>query len=568
MNVKGLPQGGFNGGVPIGVVSSPFISGKHTELNTILDAFGNDGNRVFLGMLKLWNQYNELPTPMLNLTELTNAIIYTPTLGSSIDTAVPYKIGCPYVKYKDIDSLINKPGFGGSFVPLILSEAYANGDTLTNDLRNGFQVRVHPQTPIVPFGKGDGFVHMVTPASSDPEAYIPHEYLEPGVRWIKIDNRGGEDDTHSSALSNSREGIMQLSHKTGNSYLNISHQITSSADFADIETLRGDGIRNLNLVNYKNMKPSDRDAILNFGITNGDGKLKPGSGIGWMPNVVNKMMREFAMMKEHSMTWAKSYSFVGSGGKLVTVPRGYYQWIKQFGSYHTYSNFRELPNLLKNITGQLFANRKGLPLHERRVKFGMGMGAMIEIQKAFKEQFTSDNPFLIVNDGNNPQLKGMLTGSYDNLAYKPFRITSVEFPEVGEIIIEHRPALDYIDDMNEVKSYTGAFPNSAYMIFVEDITESSFSNMLPKGAEYNVSGDYNNGTNIVQVKPRNYYDTTTFMVGHGCNPSLKAFIGQNPNSQVASMESRGFKIKMETVAEIYVKDPSRTILIEYVPNIY
>ena len=58
------------------------------------------------------------------------------------------------------------------------------------------------------------------------------------------------------------------------------------------------------------------------------------------------------------------------------------------------------------------------------------------------------------------------------------------------------------------------------------------------------------------------------MVGYDCNPSLKAFIGQNPNSQVASMESRGFKIKMETVAEIYVKDPSRTILIEYVPNIY
>lgn len=569
MTRTGLPQGGFNHGVPIGSVSTPYISGTHTELNTILNAFGNDGNRTFVGMLKLWNQYNELPTPILNLTELgkEEAIIYTPSMGSSLDFAVPYKIGIPFVKYKDIEATVDKPGILGSYVPLILSEAYAPGDTLTNDYRNGTQVVVHRTRTIEPFGKGDGFVHWITPASDDPEAYIPHSVLEPGVRWVKLDNRVGEDDTNSSGLSNQREGIAMLSHQTGNSLISVEHHIKSYADFADIAPLaKGTTVRNL--INYSNMSPSDADAIINYGKADAKGGILKGTGIGWMPTIIQRMGVELALMKEHAMTWNKSYSFIGSQGKRVTVPKGYYQWIKQHGSYHTYSNFRELPNLLKNIMGQLFANRKGLPLHQRRAKFKMGMGALIEVQKAFKEQFTSDNPFMIVNDGRNPQLQGMLTGTYDNLTYKPMRITSIEFPEHGLVEIEHSPALDYVDDANEVKRYVGAFPNSSYMIFVEDITEGAFSNMTPKGAEYNVNGGYNNGTNIVQVRPKNYYDSTSFIVGQGCNPTLKRFAGQNPNAQIVSTKDRGFTVLMETVAEIFVKDPSRTVLLEYVPDLY
>lgn len=566
-----MPQAGFNGGVPIGSISTPYVSTKHTELNTILSAFGNDGNRVFLGMLKLWNQYEELPTPMLNLTEMTNAIIYTPTMGSSLDFAVPYKLGLPFVKYKDVDELIRKPGYAGSYVPLILSEdCYTNGDRLTNDLRNGEQVIVSHTVPVVPFSKGDGFVYMVTPASDDPEAFIPHHVLEPGVRWVKIDNRQGEEDTHTSSLvGTNRSGIMQLSHQTGNSEISIGHSIKSYADFTDITSLKG-GPLSLNVANYsaQGMSPQDRDAILNYGEVGPDGKLKKGSFKGWMPTIIDRMMREFAMMKEHSMTWAKSYSFRDAAGKRYYVPKGYYQWIKQHGSYHTYSSFRELPNLLKNIMGQLFANRKGLPVHMRRVKFKMGMGAEIELQKAWMEQFKASNPFQIVNDGRNPQLQGMLSGSYDALKFKNPRVVSYEFPEVGTIEIEHSAALDYIDDATEIRGHTGALPNSSYMIFVEDITEDGFSNMLPKGAEYNVSEPYNNGSNIVQVKPKNYYDTINFIAGSGCNPTLRALTGQNPNSQVVSTFDKGFHVRMLGTAEIFVKDPSRTVLIEYVPNSY
>ena len=314
------------------------------------------------------------------------------------------------------------------------------------------------------------------------------------------------------------------------------------------------------------MSSADLNGIMNIYNVGPDGKT-PTSEARWMPIIINRMMRELAMMKEYSMTWSQSYSFIGQGGKRITVPKGYYQWIKQHGSYYTYSAFRELPNLLKNIVGQLFAGRKGLPLHERRVKFKMGIGAMQELQKAWMEQFKSDNPFLMINDGKNPLLADMLTGTSQNLSYKPIRITSVQFPEVGTIEIEHSPALDYIDDMEEVQAGTGYLPNSAYMIFVEDLTESSFSNLMPKGAVNNVS-DTNNGTNVMQVKPKNFYDTISFIPGVGCNPTLKKFLGMNPNSQFAANKTRGFEVVMETTAEIFVKDPSRSILIEYVPNIF
>lgn len=569
MNKQGLPQGGLNGGVPIGQISSPYVSGQHTEFNTLLRAFGDQSNNVFLGMLRLWRQFDALPTPLLDLTELSGpeAVIYTNGMGSKIEFGVPYDMPMPFVKAKIVDGMIDKPGIGNSYVPLVLSEGiYTNGDFLTNDKRNGTEVRIHPTIPVEPFGKGDSFLYLVTPSSGDPEDYIPHEVLEPGTRWCKIDNRAGEFDTIESSITNpERKGVMLMSHTTGNSTINISHSITSYADFSNIQSMSsGSTIKNVFDYTNENISNADRNALINFGKYEG-GKMK---GIGWAPYIFPKMVMELAIMKEHAMTWAKSGAWIGSNGKRVTRPKGYYQWIKQHGSYYTYNTLRQLPNIIKNAMADMFANSK-IPASQRRAKFRLGTAAFIELQKYMRQQFKIDNPFLIVNDGKNPQLNGILTGSFDSLAFKTPRFVSYEFPEVGQLDIEIDVALDYIDNSNDIKHYdAGYYPNSSYMIFIEDVTSANFTNMKPRNAEYNVAGSYDNGTNVVQVKPRGFYDTVSFKIGKGCNPSLKAFAGQNPNSQIVSSDSNGFQISMQTTAEIFVKDASRIMLIEYVPSKY
>jgi hypothetical protein len=57
----------------------------------------------------------------------------------------------------------------------------------------------------------------------------------------------------------------------------------------------------------------------------------------------------------------------------------------------------------------------------------------------------------------------------------------------------------------------------------------------------------------------------SFKIGSGCNPTLKQYTGQSANSQVVSTSDRGFGVEMLTCGELWVKDPSRVVLLEYKP---
>jgi hypothetical protein len=276
------------------------------------------------------------------------------------------------------------------------------------------------------------------------------------------------------------------------------------------------------------------------------------------------MQMELAYMKEKRLMWGHGAVLQGAGRAKMRVASGYYPQIKNRGSYDTYSDFSQLPNKLKNILGHLYANRHDIPYQKRRAKFRMGAGAMIEMQKAFMTQFKSDNPFTIL--GDHKALEGMLTGSYDALVYKPIRVVSVQYPEVGVVEIVHDPVLDIIDVENPNNPYNGMYPNSSYMVFIEDLTDQDFSDAMPKSG-YNVDSKdaFNNGSNVVMIKPKNYYDTMSFKIGSGCNPTLKQYTGQSANSQVVSTSDRGFGVEMLTCGELWVKDPSRVVLLEYKP---
>jgi hypothetical protein len=566
MIVNGLPGQGMGGGVLIGAKSSPYFSTQHTESNTILDAFGGDGKRMWLGMIQYWNQYNELPTPLLKMTELQGQVLETPGFGAYLDWVLPYKLRKPFVKANIVDTTVQRPGYGGSLVPLVLSDKFAQGDTLTNDKRNGVQVRVSDTHPIESLGAGNGYVHQVSIASNDPEDYIPWEVLEPGVSWFKIDNRSGEFGLHSSSLTNQGMGLIQQSYKTANSELSISHSITSYADQFNVESLSKSAVYP-GLFNYKNMTPADQDAIMNFYNIGPDGKPVKGTNT-WMPSIINKMIVELAMMKEYSLTWAKGFTFTGEGGAKVDVPTGYYHQVKERGVYFQYSDLTNIIGVLKSMVAQLFAGRKGLKIQDRRIKFTMGLGAFQEAQKAFGEYARATNPFQIVNvGGNNPVTNGIFTGDFQNLTYRQPRVVSVEFPEIGLVEIEHNAALDYLDDDNEFQHYTGLLPNSSYIIWVEDLTADEFSNAIPKNAQYNVpAGAAKISANVVQLKPMGYEDTISFIPGRGYNPTLNRFIGQSAKSQIATNKQKGFEVIMDTCGEIFIKDPSRIVLGEYVPK--
>lgn len=569
----GQPGSAFGGGVTIGNVVTPFISEKHTEANTIVKAYGGDINRTFLGLLKIWNQWHLQSTPILNATELSNQVIRTNGFGAELDYLVPYKLPPIRVRANIVDATVEKIGEGQTKFPLVLSDQMSPGDVLMlRSKRNGVQVRIDDKDDIERFSEGDGFVHQAYVMGDSVEDYIPREFLTPGTAVWKSDNPGGERSVHGTSISKSRNGIQQQSWKVANAERRIIHTVTSWGDMMgyNIESKKDSGVFD-KLFDYPNMSAEQQKAITNY--YNVDPKSdpkdpKPLRGTRtWVPSVIELMFREKALMKEHYLTWGIGSTWIGKGDQKITVGDGWYQQIKKRGNYREYDDITKIIDVMKDMMDQLFAGNKMLP-KDRRIKFTMGRGVMIAAQKAFREYAFGRNMFMIVNDGKNPITNGIWTGDFQNLKYAEPRVISIEFPEYGVIEIEHNEALDYIDEDEEDTPGTGMYRNSSYMMWVEDVTSDQFSNAIPKGAKNNtINGVTNVGgdANVVMVLPENYTDTTSFIVGTGCNPTLKAFAGQAAYQSASTLE-KGFTVVMDFAGELFIKDPSRIYIAEYFPK--
>jgi hypothetical protein len=565
---RGSPQNGFNNSQLIKTSVSPYISGKHTEANSILQSFGNDINKLYLGILKPWNMIRRVSTPLINLTELSKNTMEVPSFGAILDYDLPYHIGYPQLR-EILNDGTDKLGINNSFFFIVLDRnEFTYEDVITNSKRQGVQLQIAAKRDFIgeiiePYG--DGWKYAVKLATNDPEEYVSYDALTPGTTFIKLANYSGEFDINDSSVSEyNRTGIARMRYLTGQSEIGISHSVTSWGDSFKVETSKQG-----NKFGLSEYTVQAQEAITNFvSVDKATGKPLAST---WVPTVIRKMVEELAMMKEYALMWQKPYVKTDAGGKKYRVPAGLYWWIKNFGNYQTYSDFKELPNLIKWIIGYVFAGRYDMPLNERRIKIRTGSGGMAEMHKWFNDYFQGNNKFLIVNDGQNPFLKDMITGKdSQNLSFKQPRFISGHFPELGLVEVEHDTSLDLIDEDYEQLAYTGAYANSSYMIFIEDVTSPTFSNRAQGASELDpgYTDTYHNGANIVMIKPKGYQDTTSITPGRGYNPTLYSFFGMNPKQQIAVENRKGFSMSMLTCGEIFVKDTSKMIMLEYVPMGY
>lgn len=562
---RGSPQNGFNNSQLIQTRVSPYISGKHTEANSILQSFGNDINKLYLGILKPWNMIRRVSTPLINLTELSKNVMEVPSFGAILDYDLPYHVGYPQLREVFGDNT-DKLGINNSYFFIVLDRnEYTYEDVITNSKRQGVQLQIAAKRDFIgeiiePYG--NGWKYAVKLATNDPEEYVTMDVLTPGTTFVKLANYSGEFDINDSAVSDyNRTGIARMRYLAGQSEIGISHSVTSWGDSFRVETSKQG-----NKFGLSEYTVQAQEAITNFvSVDKATGKPLAST---WVPTVIRKMVEELAMMKEYALMWQKPYVKTDAAGKKYRVPAGLYWWIKNFGNYQTYSDFKELPNLIKWIIGYVFAGRYDMPANERKIKIRTGSGGMIEMHKWFNEYFKGNNQFLIVNDGQNPFLKDMITGKdVQNLSFKQPRFISGHFPELGLVEVEHDASLDLVDEDYEQLAYTGSHANSSYMIFIEDVTSPTFSNRAQGAPELDpgYTDTYHNGANIVMLKPKGYQDTTSITPGRGYNPTLYSFFGMNPKQQIAVDQRKGFTMSMLTCGEIFVKDASKMIMLEYVP---
>jgi hypothetical protein len=101
------------------------------------------------------------------------------------------------------------------------------------------------------------------------------------------------------------------------------------------------------------------------------------------------------------------------------------------------------------------------------------------------------------------------------------------------------------------------------MIFIEDMTEGTFTNATPTGINYQEGA---NVKNVVMIKQKNKVDYMNYSIGAGCHPVLKKYVGEAASKIISAPHEKGFGVYAHTHGELWVQDPTRMIMLEFEPT--
>lgn len=534
---------GFNNSIVVG--QTKFDVNRMTDLNSLYSLYKKDSFTTYKGMIHLWNQRKLMTTPLISQTELNNSVMYVNGPEGKMRYSIPYDLGLPYT-VEDMTGDIEKPGIDGQKFKIKLSElCFTNTDIITYDLRDGVTLYI---TEDEIYEESDGWVYTVTLTRQDKKSFFPKKFLQPGVEYCKITNVNGEYDTQKSNIF-LRQGSLDLEMQIGGGR-SVYHWITAYADMLKVN----DGDAQFGYLNqYGDLRKNNSTLV--FFNKDKEGNKIPNS-MKWMNRIEALLFAEMKMMEEKDLMWNKGGVIHGSGRRAVRVNTGLYEQMRN-GNRVQYTSLTL--NLIEETLSNLFYN-SGIPFEQRRTKIMVGTGAMIEISKLLADDFKHTNPFLT----NAGDIKGYIYGSAMNLGYG-YRFTSKRFPVAGEVVFEYNPALD--NHYNRAQDgLIGEFPIESYTLMIMDITDGSTSNAAAKVREvnYRVEDGFNDGSNIVLIKPDVWSDTYWgYELGTQHPLGAKATQGMYSSSQ-----RDGYAIWAKNQSSIWLKDATRSVIIEKVRTRY
>lgn len=519
---------------------------KMTDLNHIYTWYRKESFSVYKGLMSLFNQRKLMCTPILNMTELQKEVIDINGLEGSITYDIPIELEGVRV-IEDMSRDIAKPGIDGQKFKIKFSEpTFTNTDIITYNLRDGMTLYV---TEDEIYQEGDGWVYtvMIPQKADNKNKYFNKRWLQPGTQYLKITNVNGEHDTQKSNISNNRTGLMHLRAEFGG-HRSVYHWITGYADMMNVSAEQsGNDPRFLWAKQYGADVASK---VFTVGLKDKEGKLVPNSG-KWMNMIETLLFAEMKMMEENDIMWNKGGVVEGAGRRSVRVNTGLYEQLRN-GNRVQYSKLTL--KLFEDILGRMYYN-SGIPFEERRTVIQTGTGGMIEISKLLYADFNATNPFLVTAG----DVKGYLYGDSMHLGYG-FRFTTKRFPTAGEVVFEYNPALDSRWG-RQVDQLQGEFPIESYTFMILDITDPKSSNAYTKGLkiQYRVDGgQMNSGANIALVRPRGWEG-----VMWGYEIGTQHPMGKGAmNGMTSSSQRDGYAIWMKSFSSVFVKDATKTLIIE------
>lgn len=547
-------------GIPIGEpISSPFTPQKHLESNSYSRIFGKEN--TWLGILNLVQNFNQMKMPFISMTELSKNVVETDGPGSNFTFGVPFLKGAPFL-LENLCADNPTPGKGNQPFFIVMSEdRYTYGDVITTDYRNGKQLRIQtitdkgPEAEIIPYL--NGFRYMVALDSYNDDDYYPQEFLEVGTPYIKLFTPdGGEFQSimggNSGMGEDNKTQLQMYQYTVGHSGQAVHGWVTADATYKRYNVEKA----NHPAVSHLNGASTD---ILTYWYPNEAGGK---TAAFWVPQFIQRLTAELAKMKENFLVWSQGNSFVSNGREKIVTGLGWYQQIKQRGNYDTYSDFRQLFNLVQNFSEKLFTVHSSVPVGERVVRLRAGKLAFSELRKQFKQYFLTDNMFTVMADHPALIKAGMIQYDEKNgILYKPLHFNSIFFPEQGLLVLEHDPTLDRLDDYLETPRQSSYGSTTAGMVFIEDITDGNFTNAIPSQFQ----GGDKNFKNTTMLKTRGRKDKLEFKPNSDCSEELMSMLGVYGQGNIVTSWNKGLEFRLSTEGEIWVQDPSRCWIIEYDP---
>ena len=532
----------LNNAVIVG--QTKFNPQKFTDLNFLYNNYSKDSFTVYKGLLALWNQRSIINTPLINMTELKNNVMYIPNTEGRFRYSVPYETGLPFVVV-NLEGATAKPGLDGQPFKLALSKdsGFTNTDRIVADLRDGIELYI-TEEEVEETSEYDIFTVQIV-SHNRRGVFYPQDWMQPGIQYIKLSNVNGEYDTQKSGITTT-SGFLQLEMELGGGHRSVTHYITGYADIARIDESKNPQLA------FINQRLEGMGSTMIYMNKDSKGNPLPNT-LTWQPTIEVLLRAEMETMTEKDLMWAKGGFVSGSGRKQVRVGTGLYEQLRN-GNRYVYNKISLA--LIETAVANLYS-KSGIPLEQRKTEIMTGTGGMIQISKELEERFKQVIPFLT----NTSDVPGNVIYGKDsfNLGFG-YRFTTIKSPIAGELKFTINPALDNVFNNRVQDGLIGEYPIESYTYMIMDVTDTKVTNAAARvdNVKYRVEDGFNSNANVVMVKPQNYGELMWGYIVGTHSPLGPAGM----KGMYSASHRDGYEIWMKSFANIWVKDVTRTLIIE------
>lgn len=528
------------------------MAGNFADENKLLNLLsGTEGvKRQHLGILTLFNQYQLVSTPLLNMTELNKNVLYVNGDDGEFTFDVPYTLEMPTIR-EDLSADIERAGIDGQTFELLIGDGnqdpiFAPNQIITADLRDGQNFIV------ISVGNriADGFVYTLKLITNNREEYVDKKWTKPGTQLFSVGSAIGQYDEQAPGVNQSA-GFIRLLHKIGSKRA-VKMTITGGAQRLKLDNISGVGNPNAfeaTVAPY--LDPKNPQFMAAIGYNNGQGKVDRSKPVSFVPMVEVLLYKELMLQAERQLMYGQGGVLQDQRNNYKIVSQGLYQQMKN-------GNWLQIPkyslDLIKSVFSQIFKNRPDITDVDRYLHFQCGRGAMIELTRIFTEVgLQIVNALGVVVD--NSSLK-ILKGDAYNLE-AGFRFGKVFVSGFGHVSFEHNPALDSEFNRTMDEPRIGGLPKFSYTSMIMDVTQMSSTNAYKpsKGVEF--ATGFDNMSNIYLVKNQGLPGVKyTYVNGRTSPYPVSAGKGA-----VASTLFDGYTSFLEEQSSIWLRDPGRSVLI-------